>query len=210
MTVISAAHDAAAISERICAGLSDDGFAVERGFVEDTDVAILADDARCHDVEGDFAPAAVGHGASRFQRSGVRGDRIRWIDAQAATSPQAKMLAAFDSLRRTLNASLFTGLRDFECHYAIYPTGAAYERHLDCFRDDDARAVSCVLYLNTGWTADDGGSLRIYTDRGPRDVPPVGGTLVCFLSDRFEHEVLPARRERVALTGWFKRRPLAG
>jgi len=29
---------------------------------------------------------------------------------------------------------------------------------------------------------------------------------VCFLSERFEHEVLPAKRERVALTGWFRRR----
>ena len=39
-----------------------------------------------------------------------------------------------------------------------------------------------------------------------RDVLPVAGTLVCFLSDRFDHEVLPATRERLALTGWFRRR----
>ena len=34
---------------------------------------------------------------------------------------------------------------------------------------------------------------------------PEGGTLVCFLSDRFHHEVLPARRERLSITGWFTR-----
>ena len=208
MSVVGAARGVAAIAERICTALSGDGIAVERGFIDDADVAMLADDARHRDVDGDFTPASVGHGASRLQRSSVRGDRIRWIDAQAASPTQAKVLAAFDGLRRTLNAALFMGLRDFECHYAIYPPGAAYERHLDCFRDDDARAVSCVLYLNTRWLSDDGGSLRIYTDRGPRDVLPVGGTLVCLLSDRFEHEVLPARRERVALTGWFKRRSM--
>ena len=42
------------------------------------------------------------------------------------------------------------------------------------------------------------------------DVLPQGGRLVAFLSDRFEHEVLPARRERMSFTGWFRRRPLEG
>jgi uncharacterized membrane protein len=74
-------------------------------------------------------------------------------------------------------------------------------------RDDDARVLSCVLYLNIGWSAQDGGTLRIHLDDGQRyDVLPIGGTLVCFLSERFEHEVLPAKRDRVALTGWFRQR----
>ena len=42
------------------------------------------------------------------------------------------------------------------------------------------------------------------------DVLPRGGTLVVFLSDRFPHEVLPARRERLSLAGWFRRRSLGG
>jgi len=37
-------------------------------------------------------------------------------------------------------------------------------------------------------------------------VHPTGGTLVLFLSERFAHEVLPAKRERLSLTGWFKSR----
>jgi SM-20-related protein len=37
-------------------------------------------------------------------------------------------------------------------------------------------------------------------------VSPCAPTLVAFLSERFEHEVLPARRERLSLTGWFGRR----
>ena len=67
------------------------------------------------------------------------------------------------------------------------------------------RVVSCVLYLNDGWKASDGGALRIYCDDDVREVMPVGGTLVCFLSERFEHEVLPATRERLSITGWFRR-----
>jgi SM-20-related protein len=27
-----------------------------------------------------------------------------------------------------------------------------------------------------------------------------------FLTERFEHEVLPATRERLSITGWFRRR----
>jgi SM-20-related protein len=74
-------------------------------------------------------------------------------------------------------------------------------------RDDDARVLSCVIYLNEAWTADDGGALRLHVSaREAIDVLPVGGTLVCFLADRYEHEVLPATRERLAVTGWFRRR----
>jgi SM-20-related protein len=63
-----------------------------------------------------------------------------------------------------------------------------------------------VLYLNEGWTAEDGGALRLHLPGGPRDVLPSAARLVAFLSERFEHEVLPAQRERLSLTGWFRRR----
>jgi len=66
--------------------------------------------------------------------------------------------------------------------------------------------ISCAIYLIQDWTPADGGALRIYDDELVRDVLPIAGTMVCFLSDRFEHEVLPATRERLALTGWFRRR----
>ena len=62
------------------------------------------------------------------------------------------------------------------------------------------------MYLNEDWTSADGGALRMYDDERVREVLPVAGTLVCFLSDRFEHEVLPATRERLAVTGWIRRR----
>src|SRR5450830_1584970 len=38
------------------------------------------------------------------------------------------------------------------------------------------------------------------------DVVPSGGCLVVFLSGDVPHEVLPATRERLSLTGWFRRR----
>jgi SM-20-related protein len=64
-----------------------------------------------------------------------------------------------------------------------------------------------VLYLNELWPAEQGGQLRLYLDEErTMEIMPRGGTLVAFLSDRFEHEVLPATRERLSLAGWFRRR----
>jgi SM-20-related protein len=105
---------------------------------------------------------------------------------------------------------LYLGLFNFEGHLARYPAGAFYRRHLDQFRGVELRALTCILYLNPDWQPADGGILRIFTDPGrpehAEEVAPRGGTLVTFLSARFEHEVRPAARERLSLTGWFKRR----
>ena len=112
-----------------------------------------------------------------------------------------------DTLRGELNRQLFLGLEDFECHFALYEPGAFYQKHVDRFRDDDRRAVSAVLYLNEEWLAEQGGALRLYPEGvEPRDVLPQLGTLAVFLSANLPHEVLPATRERLSLTGWFRRR----
>ncbi|MGC1819247.1 MAG: 2OG-Fe(II) oxygenase, partial [Casimicrobiaceae bacterium] len=129
------------------------------------------------------------------------------LDESARSPAESASRAAFETLRVAMNRELMMGLERFEAHYAIYPPGARYVRHLDRFHDDDARALSCVLYLNRAWRPEDGGALRLHPDRGDaRDVLPQGGTLVVFLAGRLEHEVLPARRTRASLTGWFSRR----
>ena len=115
-----------------------------------------------------------------------------------------------ERLRHVLNRVLMLGLFDFEGHLAVYPPGTYYRKHLDQFKGVGLRTVTCVLYLNRDWSEEDGGQLRIYTD--PEDqgryqeITPRGGTLVTFLSARFLHEVLPARRERISVAGWFRRR----
>ena len=37
------------------------------------------------------------------------------------------------------------------------------------------------------------------------DLYPEGGSLAVFMSAGFEHEVLPATRDRLSITGWFFR-----
>jgi SM-20-related protein len=190
--------------------LAERGFAVVDEFV---DAALLGQlRARCEELRdgGGLRPARVGRGDREQLAPAVRGDFISWLQ-QPERDAEQDLLAKLEQLRVSLNRALMTGLEDFQGHFALYPPGTAYARHFDRLQGSDLRAVSAVLYLNDGWQREDGGQLRMYLG-GERseDILPVGGRLVAFLSDRFEHEVLPARRERMSFTGWFRRRSLDG
>jgi len=185
------------------------GYAVARDALEPAVVEGLRARARELDRTGAFAPALVGRGESRLAQIEIRGDRIAWLGT-AQSAAEAALTSWLEALRMACNRELLLGLESFEGHYAIYPPGARYARHRDRFRDDDARVLSCVLYLNEAWRASDGGALRLYTSAEDSvDVLPQGGTFVAFLAAEFDHEVLAASRERVAFAGWYRRRPLA-
>lgn len=166
----------------------------------------LAAECRARAAQGALAPASIGRGSAQAVREGIRGDRIEWLEA--GQSPVCdRYLGLLDELRLALNRGLYLGLEDYESHFALYPPGAFYQKHVDRFRDDDRRTVSAVLYLNQDWRPEQGGALRLYLNDGTtRDVLPQAGSLLVFLSADLPHEVLPARRERLSLTGWFRRR----
>ena len=66
--------------------------------------------------------------------------------------------------------------------------------------------VTAIYYLNEGWTPSDGGVLRLHIADGQLvEGQPILDRLVIFLSDRVEHEVLPAHAERLAITAWYRR-----
>src|SRR5690554_1726629 len=75
-------------------------------------------------------------------------------------------------LRLILNRTLLLGLDNYETHYALYPPGAGYSRHLDRFKDNPLRTVSVVLYLNSQWQPGDGGELRLHLPEGSVDGAP--------------------------------------
>lgn len=192
--------------DTIAAALQQQGWLVLADFLPATEIAVLARECRALDAQAGLSAATTG----RARRdSGLRGDRTRWFDPAAPSAAQAPYWRAMQELRRSLNQRLLLGLEELEAHYALYPPGAGYVRHRDRFRDDDARVLSSVLYLNADWDAADGGALRLYLPDGDQDVVPLGGTLALFLSAEVEHEVLPARRERLSIAGWFRRRTLA-
>jgi SM-20-related protein len=196
------------IDDSLIASLAKSGYAIKDDFLlpptlQSYRELAIAQKAHLH-------PAATGRGSGAALRPTVRSDRIAWLDPNDSHDSIQALFGRFEQLRRNLNEALLLGLFDLELHWAHYPTGAAYGPHVDRFRDDDARTVSAVLYLNGPWGPDDGGALRLYcgltTATGYQDIAPIGGRLVLFLSDRFLHEVLPARRDRWSVTGWFRRR----
>jgi len=191
----------------IVGGIAGEGIAVVPRYLPAATIAALRCEALRRDAAGLLAPAGTGHGADRLVREDVRGDRIGWLDEIDPAPAERVLFTVLEALRVAINRELALGLWRYEGHYALYPPGAHYARHRDRFRDDDARLLSVVLYLNDAWRSNDGGVLRIHTGNGMRrDVPPEGGTLVAFLAAEFDHEVLPATRPRLAVSGWFRRR----
>lgn len=186
--------------------LANHGWSRQPLFVPAALTRALAAECRQRSAEGELSPASVGRGIGQEVRETIRGDHIQWLEPGHSEACD-RYLDIMEGLRQALNQGLYLGLEDFECHFALYPQGAFYRRHLDRFRDDDRRAVSAVLYLNEDWQPEDGGQLRMFLADGvEHDVQPEAGTLVVFLSGDIPHEVLPAGRERLSLTGWFRRR----
>lgn len=195
--------------DRIADSLALQGWMVVDDFFGPELTAALRGDCRTSSGQGNFREAAVGSGERRQTRTEVRSDKILWLQKPESSEPQRTCLDRFEQLRLTLNRTLQLGLFEFECHFARYPAGAFYARHIDQLRGDSRRKLSCVLYLNENWKPEDGGELRFYLDGDGaefEDVLPEGGRFVVFLSGRFAHEVLPAKRERLSVAGWFKAR----
>ena len=161
---------------------------------------------RCHDDHsGRFHAAQVGRGAAKQQADSIRSDVIDWLDA--ANGTDQIYLACMEELRLGLNESLFLGLFDYECHYAIYGEGDGYAKHSDVLQGKKNRILTTVLYLNEDWHARDGGELVVFEPTGKSiltTVDPTFGTMIIFLSESFPHEVLVSHATRRSIAGWFR------
>jgi SM-20-related protein len=195
-----------AMLDSIVGSLADQNWAVMPNFLPATIVSELVSEIRTHASAGIMRPAGVGRGADFQVRAEIRSDMIHWLDLAALTPPEQVAWDQLAALRTALNRQLFLGLRELESHLTLYPPGAAYARHVDNFRNASRRRVSAIIYLNSDWQPSDGGILRLYDSAESRviaEVEPRAGTLACFLSADVPHEVLPATKERMSLTGWF-------
>jgi SM-20-related protein len=161
-------------------------------------------------VLGAFQRAGIGKGQRHQINDSVRGDIVLWMSDPGRDQYLRDLENLLETVRQTLNSKLFAGLETFEGHFAIYPPGGFYRRHVDTFRDDDVRKLTLLLYLNQRWEKSDGGELILEMgDRSTVTIAPTMGTIVLFDSRRFPHEVTEANAERRSFTGWFKVRPLS-
>lgn len=205
--------------------LSDTGWVQLPDFLTVKQLASLRELAQAKQQQGNFQQAGIGSGRQHTSNPDIRGDQICWLEqgedsaygADDVGGIYTEFCAFLDELRLRLNQSLYLGLFGSELHLALYQPGSRYQKHIDNFHGRSPRVVTFILYLNADWQPEQGGQLRLYTgsDKDKEDfiaepqyvdINPQGGTLVLFLSERFYHEVLPAKRERLSLTGWLRRR----
>lgn len=193
--------------EKIADGLSERGYAIVDHYLSGREVADILQTDEFKTGKLHFKKAGIGKRDKQI-REDIRGDYIQWIDPIIAHGSLKIFFTRLKKLIEYLNQSLFLSLKDVEVHRTLYPVGTRYQRHLDQFKSDDHRKLSIICYLNEIWKEEHGGQLRMYLPQGPHDVFPLAGRLVCFRSDQVEHEVLPATRERLSLTGWIVDREL--
>lgn len=179
------------------------GYSVCEGFV----TAAEAEQLRrlIEDQRGSLQKAGIGSKKEYLVNKAVRGDFIQWIDDQKHPLFYQVYMNKLQPIIDLFNKRFFLGINSNEHHMAYYPPGTHYEKHVDTFRNSDARVVSTVLYLNSDWKPGDGGELIIYPETGePQKIEPFAGRLVLFESI-LPHEVLTSHSHRYSITGWFKR-----
>lgn len=151
--------------------------------------------------------AGIGRKNNFHIEQSIRSDEISWFDENNLNESQKIFLDSTKKLKDEINQRFYLGLSEFEVHFALYSANAFYKRHLDQHKNQDTRVITLISYLNENWKKEDGGELKLYLKNGKTiSVLPQAGTVVCFMSAEFEHEVLPAKRERASLTGWFRKR----
>jgi SM-20-related protein len=188
--------------EAIADGLAEHGYAVIDQFLSQQEVEALLE-LPVFTTQSSLKKAGIGNNQTVQIQEGIRGDYIAWLNKATAEAPALVYMNQLEELIAYLNRALFLSLKDYEIHFTAYPAGSFYKRHLDQFKNDDHRKLSVICYLNPHWKDEEGGQLRMYLPEDAVDIFPLAGRLVCFRSDQIEHEVLPATRERLSITGWL-------
>lgn len=197
--------------ESIISDISTHKYSVVEHFFTDDEVAILRQSLLMKHEEDQFKKAAIGNRVNENIIKSIRGDMILWMDETKADSNERLFFAKINNLIAYLNKTCFMGILQKEFHYALYPEGTFYKRHIDTFQNDDRRKLSFVCYLNEdGWLPENGGELVLYlNDQGKETekvIYPFPGRVVIFESQIIEHEVKPVKTERMSITGWLKTR----
>lgn len=180
------------------------GYFIRPAFLGAARAQAARDEALSRVEAGELRPAGIRRGADHTRDSRVRGDLIGWVQPEPGTALGA-LWEGFHALGEALSAGAYLGLGRFDLQLACYPGGGAhYARHRDAFPGQGNRRATAIWYANAGWEPAHGGVLRLYPEgEAPVDVEPVLDRLVVFLSERIEHEVLPAHAPRLALTAWY-------
>ncbi len=197
--------------EQIISDLMEKKYSIIDDFFSGYEVSLLRKSLLDKYEEDDFKKAAIGNRTNEVIARSIRGDFILWINEAEAGEAEKAYFKKINSLVNYLNRTCFMGILTKEFHYAVYPEGTFYKRHLDTFQNDGRRKLSMVCYLNDeDWKPENGGELTIYTEENGNEneinIYPFPGRVVIFESQELEHEVKPVKVPRLSITGWLKTR----
>jgi len=190
-------------NQQISTQINEKGWAVIDDYLPTRTIQALKEESQQLCKDNAFKPAGINNGVIDYKQ---RMDQISWLNPESCYPIQSEVMQMFERLRYHLNRENYLGLSDLELHASIYPRHGYFKKHFDNFHSSSKRVLTVILYLNQQWIPSDEGHLRIYLKNDmSMDLAPTGGRLVAFLSNTFEHEVLPTNAERFSLTGWFRR-----
>ncbi|MGV0967172.1 2OG-Fe(II) oxygenase [Empedobacter sp. UBA7248] len=200
------------IYEKIIDDLSNQKYSISDFFFSTEETKQLREAIIRKENKKDFHQAAVGSSVNEQIVKSIRGDKIRWIDEENKTETEEIFFSKINDFIEYLNLTCYMGIEESEFHYAIYPEGTFYQKHVDAFKNDDRRTLSIVLYLNDEeWKDEFGGQLTLYlADENKAEkelnILPLAGRLAVFDSKSIPHEVKTVHRPRYSITGWLKTR----
>lgn len=199
------------VYEDIITDLLEKQYSIIENFFDPSEVIQLRNSLLEKYEEDNFKKAAIGNRTNEVVAKSIRGDFILWLNEAQAEEAEKTFFNKINHFVDYLNKTCFLGILHKEFHYALYPEGTFYKRHLDTFQNDDRRKLSLVCYLNEqDWKPEYGGELVIYKNEGGQEVEttiyPFPGRVVIFESQLLEHEVKPVKTERLSITGWLKTR----
>jgi SM-20-related protein len=196
--------------EFLIEGIVAKGYAVCDDFLEAQEVESLLEIFAQRYKAGKFKEASIGKQSEVHKAFLVRGDEILWLETESINAAERTLLDKNQAFVDYLNQTCYLGIVGTEIHFAKYDVGKFYRRHRDTFQAQKGRVLSVIYYLNTHWITADGGNLIIYTQENGLEkaitIAPLAGRLVCFESEKLDHEVTEAFAERFSVTGWLLNR----
>jgi hypothetical protein len=156
-----------------------------------------------------------------FRDNKARTDLTTWLHHDEETGALQEIMTSLfvrlgSDLSKIINLRKHWKQAEYQLAYykGCETTPGYYEKHRDAFPDDGSnedgeaqRRLTTICYVNHAWKQGDGGQLRIWErksdGRQNKDIDPIGGRLVVFLSGAVDHQVMATHKDRVAITAWY-------
>lgn len=193
--------------EHLIEGILENGYAICDNFLENAEVENLLKTFSARYEQGKFKEASIGKSDQVQKNIEIRGDEILWLESESVDLAERVLLDKNQAFVNYLNQTCYLGINETEIHFAKYAVGKFYRRHRDTFQAKKGRILSVIYYLNINWIPENGGNLIIYDAKNKIEnaitIAPLAGRMVCFESEKLDHEVTEAFANRFSVTGWL-------